>query len=111
VTALPIVRSLRRLVALTAGVVALLLGVAPPAQAHPTLLFTTPAADTAVAEAPTVITLLFNEPVTLGENAVVVTDPAGTAQPVDRATTGRDGSAVIAGLPRALRPVTRHRTV
>ena len=53
-TALPIARSLRRLVALTAGVIALLLGVAPPAQAHPTLLFTTPAADTAVAEAPTV---------------------------------------------------------
>ncbi len=106
VTALPIVRSLRRLVALTAGVIAVLLSVAPPAQAHPTLLFTTPAADTAVAEAPTVITLLFNEPVTLGENAVVVTDPAGTAQPVDRATTGRDGSAVIAGLPRALRPGT-----
>ena len=84
-TALPIARSLRRLVALTAGVIAVLLSMAPPAQAHPTLLFTTPAADTAVAEAPTVITLLFNEPVTLGENAVVVTDPGPTARGPGRA--------------------------
>lgn len=72
--ALRIPRLLRRLAALVAAVVAVLLGVAPAAHAHPTLLFTTPAANTAVVESPTSITLLFNEPVILGRNAVVVSD-------------------------------------
>jgi len=99
-------RSRWRLVAVTAGVVAVLLGAAVPAQAHPTLLFATPAADAAVAEPPTAITLLFNESVTLGENAVIVSDAAGTAQPVGGSRTGRDGSAVVTTFDRDLQPGT-----
>ncbi|HEY9263917.1 copper resistance protein CopC (plasmid) [Mycolicibacterium vanbaalenii] len=44
------------------------------AQAHPTLLFTEPAAEAAVAASPEAITLLFNEPVTIGTRAIVVLD-------------------------------------
>lgn len=100
------VRWLRSVVTLAGVVVAALLAAAAPAQAHPTLLFTTPAADTAVAEPPTSITLSFNEPVTLGENAVVISDGAGTVPAVGRVAAGRDGSAVVAGLTRELRPGT-----
>ncbi|MPZ66007.1 MAG: copper resistance protein CopC [Pseudonocardiaceae bacterium] len=85
---------------------AVLLWVAPAAQAHPTLLFTTPAADTAVAESPTSITLLFNEPVTLGENALTISDAVGVTQPVGPVATSRDGSAVIATLRGDLAPQT-----
>ena len=42
------------------------------AAAHPTLLFTDPAADTAVPIAPQAITLMFNEPVTIGADAIVL---------------------------------------
>lgn len=94
------------LVTLAVAVAAALLGAAPPAQAHPTLLFTTPAADTAVAEPPTSITLLFNEQVTFGENTVVISDGAGTVPAVGRVAAGRDGRAVVADLTRELKPGT-----
>lgn len=103
-TVLKAPRALLRCLLLVAVTVAILLSTAAPAQAHPTLLFTTPAADTAVAEPPSVITLLFNERVTLGEAPVVVGDASGAPQPMDRVTTGRDGSAVVAPLPGDLQP-------
>ncbi|MDO3634602.1 copper resistance protein CopC [Mycolicibacterium arseniciresistens] len=68
---------------LTTGfvVVAMLMGPAAGlASAHPTLLFTEPAAQTAVASSPQLITLLFNEPVTIGERAIVL-DTAGRQVP------------------------------
>ncbi|MGH4020755.1 MAG: copper resistance protein CopC [Pseudonocardiaceae bacterium] len=92
---------MRRLVGVVAGVLALVLAAAPPAAAHPTLLFTTPTADTAVAEPPTSITLLFSEPVTTGDDDVAVSDATGAEQPVGRVSPGRGGAAVVAELPRA----------
>ena len=99
-------RGLRWVVTLVGAVIAVLLGAAAPAQAHPTLLFTTPGADTAVAEPPASITLSFTEPVVLGENAVVISDGAGTVPAVGRVAAGRDGSAVVAGLTGELQPGT-----
>ena len=74
---------------------------AATAAAHPTLLFTDPAADTAVPVAPQAITLMFNEPVTIGPDAIVVLDKDGHTVPTGVATTARGGQ-----LYRAL---ARHR--
>jgi hypothetical protein len=75
-----------------AVLVALSFGAGGSAAAHPTLLFTDPAADTAVPVAPQAITLMFNEPVTIGSDAVVVLDKDVRAMPIGAATTGRAGS-------------------
>jgi copper transport protein len=75
---------------------ALGIGAAGSAAAHPTLLFTDPAADTAVPVAPQAITLMFNEPVTIGSDAVVVLDKDGRAMPIGAATTARGGQLVTA---------------
>lgn len=69
--------------------VALGVGAGGSAAAHPTLLFTDPAADTAVPVAPQAITLMFNEPVTIGSDAVVVLDKDVRAMPIGSATTAR----------------------
>ncbi|MGY4647004.1 copper resistance CopC/CopD family protein [Mycobacterium sp. URHB0021] len=83
---------------------ALALGGAGSAAAHPTLLFTEPAADTATSDAPQVITLMFNETVSIGADAIVVLDKDGRAVPIGSATTARQGQVVTArlaaGLPR-----------
>ncbi len=50
---------------------------APAASAHATLLFTSPAADSAVPVSPEVITLTFNEPVTLVGTPVTLAGPGG----------------------------------
>jgi copper transport protein len=50
---------------------------APAASAHATLLFTSPAADSAVPVSPDVITLTFNEPVTLVGTPVTLTGAGG----------------------------------
>ncbi|WP_102143060.1 copper resistance CopC/CopD family protein [Mycobacterium hubeiense] len=79
------------------GAVAVLgLGVAGPAAAHPTLLFTEPAAETAVSVAPESITLIFNERVTIGADPVVVLGKDGRAVPTGAPTTARDGQVVTA---------------
>jgi copper transport protein len=75
---------------------ALGVGAAGSAAAHPTLLFTDPAADTAVPVAPQAITLMFNEPVTIGSDAVVVLDKDGRGMPIGSATTTRGGQLVTA---------------
>jgi copper transport protein len=72
------------------------LGSAATAAAHPTLLFTDPAADTAVPVAPQAITLMFNEPVTIGADAIVVLDKDGRAVPTGPATTTRGGQVLTA---------------
>jgi copper transport protein len=78
------------------GLAILGLGAAGNAAAHPTLLFTEPAADTAVSDAPQAITLMFNEQVSVGSDAIVVLDKDGRAVPVSAATTLRDGQVVTA---------------
>jgi copper transport protein len=50
---------------------------APAASAHATLLFTSPAADSAVPVPPDAITLTFNEPVTLAGTPVTLAGPGG----------------------------------
>src|SRR5713226_3294486 len=50
---------------------------APAASAHATLLFTSPAADSAVPVSPNAITLTFNEPVTLVGKPVTLAGPGG----------------------------------
>jgi copper transport protein len=76
------------------------------AQAHPTLLFTEPTAETAVATSPEAITLLFNEPVTIGMRAIVVLDQSRRDVPVGPANLARDGRFVTAAPVSALAPGT-----
>lgn len=94
---------------LTAGVLALLLLLGPGAGvawAHPTLLFTEPAAQSAVAASPQLITLLFNEPVTIGDHTVMLLDQAGREVPIGAAALAREGRFVVARPARALQPGT-----
>jgi copper transport protein len=94
---------------LIAGAVALLLLIGPGAGiagAHPTLLFTEPAAQSAVVASPQLITLLFNEPVTIGEHAIVLLDQAGREVPIGAAALAREGRFVTARPARVLEPGT-----
>src|SRR5258706_938576 len=75
-------RAIRRVAGLVgaltvAGIVAI--AVAPAALAHATLLFTSPAADSAVPVSPQAITLTFNQAVTLAGPAVRLAAPGGRA--------------------------------
>jgi len=81
-----------------------ILAVPGRAQAHPTLLFTTPAADTAEAVSPSAVVLVFNEPVTVGAAGLVVLDAVGRQIAVDRVTTAREGRAVTGRIAQALLP-------
>jgi copper transport protein len=98
---------LRRIAGVLGALVALAIlsvGTAGMAAAHPTLLFTDPAADTAVPFAPQSITLVFNEPVSIGAAAIVLLDSDGKAIPLGAATTGRQGEVVTARPSAALPP-------
>lgn len=95
-------RWVRRAVGLAVGVGALLLAAPAPAVAHPTLLFTEPAAETAVAEAPAAVSLVFGEAVTIGGRALTLVDAAGSQVPVHEARTVRDGRMVTARLDTPL---------
>jgi copper transport protein len=92
-------RTLARLLAVVSVVVGGLMAMAGTAAAHPTLLFTDPPADSAIAEPPTSVTFVFNEAVTIGEGAIRVLGPDGRALSTEPPTTGRDGRAVLARLP------------
>jgi copper transport protein len=100
----------RRVLGRTAVVLFLVLGTvvlgAGPASAHPTLLFTDPVADTAVAATPPVITLVFNESVTAGPHALTLLDDAGRDLPVGATRTERDGQVISAKPAHALPPGT-----
>lgn len=67
------------LVALLAGLFAAVLVAAPAASAHTELNASDPAQGASLAAAPTVVTLTFNEAVTLPANPVSVRGPAGAA--------------------------------
>ncbi len=85
---------------------AAMLGGAVPASAHPTLLFTDPAADTAVPDSPTLVTLVFNEAVTVGARAVTVDDSDGRQVPLGATTTALGGRVVTADPTGILQPGT-----
>jgi copper transport protein len=74
------------------------------ASAHPTLLVTDPAGQSAVDISPALITLVFNEPVTFGKDAIAVLDASGRLVPVLPASSVRDGRAVTTRPQRALPP-------
>ncbi len=91
-----------RLLVVLAAVLAAVLGAPGPGAAHPTLLFTTPAADTAEPMSPPSLVLVFNEPVTIGSGGLVVLDPASRPVGVTQAVTAREGRAVTARLTQQL---------
>jgi copper transport protein len=98
-TVAAVTRVFAALLAVAAVVVIGLLAGAGTAAAHPTLLFTDPAADSAVAEPPALQTLVFNEPVAIGPDAITVLGSDGLVVPTDRPTSGREGRAVLTRLP------------
>lgn len=87
---------------LVAGILAVLgTGIA---NAHPTLLFTEPGSETAVSEPPQTITLIFNEQVTPGTDAIKVLDDAGRESPMDAAESSKGGRAITSRLSDAPPP-------
>src|SRR5439155_5614347 len=95
---------MRRLLLVAAVSVVAVLGLAAPAQAHPTLLVTSPAADGAEAVAPGSVALVFNEPVTIGAQALGVTDAAGRSVGVDQVTTTHGGTTLTGRFTGVLPP-------
>jgi len=73
----PVIRRAGGLAGALAAACFLLIAVAPAAWAHATLLFTSPAADSAVPVSPKAITLTFNQAVTLAGAPVTLTGPGG----------------------------------
>lgn len=98
--------AVRRAVMLVLLVLVTVLAGAAPASAHPTLLFTDPATDTAVPDTPPVITLVFNEAVTAGPHAVTLLDSDGRTVRLGASTTARDGHVVTAQSTGKLQPGT-----
>ncbi|MGH3882414.1 MAG: copper resistance CopC/CopD family protein [Pseudonocardiaceae bacterium] len=99
-------RALARVTVLLIVALAAMMGGAVPVSAHPTLLFTDPAADTAVPDSPTLVTLVFNEAVTAGARAVTVADSDGRQVPLGATTTAQDGRVVTAHPTGTLQPGT-----
>ncbi|MDV8015544.1 copper resistance protein CopC [Rhodococcus sp. IEGM 1241] len=89
---------------LVAGVLAVL--GAGIANAHPTLLFTEPGSETAVSEPPQTITLIFNEQVTPGTDAIKVLDDTGRESLMDAAESTKGGRAITSRLSDAPSPGT-----
>lgn len=88
------------LAALTGPLLALLmLAASPPAAAHAQLLATDPADAAVLSAPPAEVTLTFNEPVRLVEDAVRILDPAGSEVDV---TTRAVDEQVFATLPAGL---------
>ena len=92
-----------RLAGLLVFAVGGLLGVAGPASAHPALVSSTPGAGYAITDPPGQVVLAFNEPVTLPDRALVVTDAEGA--PVRLELTTAQGGAGLVGTPRTSLPV------
>jgi copper transport protein len=78
----------------------LLVALAPAASAHATLLFTAPAADSAVPVSPAAITLTFNEPVTLAGPPVTLTS---TGHPIRLGPPRQSHGRSIVTVPVAAR--------
>ncbi|MFJ8814814.1 copper resistance CopC family protein [Amycolatopsis thermoflava] len=99
-------RTLRRATVLLFLLLGVALAGAGTASAHPTLLFTDPATDTAVPDTPPVITLVFNEAVTAGPRALTLLDGDGRTVPLNASTTARDNHVVSAAPASKLEPGT-----
>jgi len=101
-------RLLRRLAlgTVAAAVLAMAGAGAGTASAHPTLLVTDPAGQSAVDTSPALITLVFNESVTFGGGAIVLLDALGRPVPVDAASSQRGGRAVTTRPQHPLPPGT-----
>jgi copper transport protein len=93
-----------RVLVVVAAVAMAVFGGAGRAQAHPTLLFTTPAVDTADPTSPATIVLVFNEPVAIGAGALTILDPDGAAIGLDEVATARGGTTVTGHVTRTLTP-------
>ena len=93
--------TVRRLLVVAVVVVAGLLAAPGAAHAHPTLLYTTPTADTAETQSPTSVVLVFNEPVTPAAGGLVVLDQAGRQTEIGQVTAERGGT-VTGHLPATL---------
>ncbi|QQM55667.1 copper resistance CopC family protein [Rhodococcus pyridinivorans] len=89
----------RLLAIFVAAAAVLLLGVAP-AQAHSTLIGSTPAADAAVASSPDGIELEFNQPINPAFATVTLTDGAGTQRGSSEAIV--DAERVRLAIPEPL---------
>jgi len=76
------------LLTLASLVLALLLGTGAPASAHATLLFTGPAADATVADSPSSLVLVFDQPVGVSGSSVHLSPTAGLGKPT-RSQGGR----------------------
>ncbi len=100
----PLVAAMWRLLLVAAVSVVAVFGFVGPAQAHPTLLVTSPAADGAEAVAPSGVALVFNEPVTIGAQALTVTDAAGHPVGLDQVGTTRGGTTLTGRLTGVLPP-------
>ena len=81
---------------------AVLFALPTPAQAHAFLLFTTPTANTAVADSPTSVDLVFNERVTAGADAVALVDSQGRSTSAEQVTTADNGAVLTAQIPETL---------
>lgn len=75
---------------------AMLLGPAPAAQAHATLLFATPAVEGAVPTSPDQIQLVFDQAVRPAESAVELRGPDGEQVRLGVAASGEDGQTMTA---------------
>ncbi len=99
-----------RVLAFAASIAALLvtgLGLAAPAAAHASLLFTSPAAGTAVASSPTAIVLVFDEHIAVPAGALSVTKSPGSAPVgVRKPTLSQGGTTLTAVLNSTLSPGT-----
>ncbi|MCH9730415.1 MAG: copper resistance protein CopC, partial [Actinomycetia bacterium] len=95
----------RVVLALVAASLALV-AIAPLANAHPYLLFTTPGLDSAVAEAPDSIVLVFNQGLTVEPHGITITTLRGEPVPVAESRAFKAGTVLSAELPEKLAPGT-----
>ncbi len=92
----------RCLLAVLGAVAAVMVAGAAPAQAHPTLLFTTPAVDSADPTSPPTVVLVFTEPVTIAANALTILDPNGAEIGITDVATVKGGTTVSGKVGRVL---------
>lgn len=92
-----------RAFSLTAVAFALVVASAGPAAAHPALVSSVPGAGYAVTDAPRELTLTFNEPVALPDQALTLADDAGRRRPLRVSLD--PGGLTLRGVPQSVLPV------